>query len=83
MAVELYRASLGDDRDSLNRAYTAFMRAVESLDGGPSFLHKMLGPSRRDIRMLLHELPRLLDTFGSPRLEAAAEADDAAAGENE
>jgi hypothetical protein len=82
MAVELYRASLTDNREALNRAYEAFVRAVEGLDMGP-FLHEMLGPSRREIHMLLHELPRLLDHFAPPRLEAAAEADAGAPDEDD
>jgi hypothetical protein len=69
MAEELYRASLSDDRESITRAHQAFVRAVEAIDMGP-FLHEILGPSRRDIHMLLHELPRLLDHFASSRLEA-------------
>jgi hypothetical protein len=82
MAAELYRASLSDDRDAVSRAHVALVRAVQSLDRGP-FLHEMLGPSRRDIRMLLHELPRLLDHFGPPWLEPTAEPDATAPDDNE
>jgi plasmid stabilization system protein ParE len=71
MAVELYRASLSEDREAIRRAYHAFARAVEMLEMGP-FLHDMMGPSRREVRMLLHELPRLLDRF-APSLDGPAE----------
>jgi hypothetical protein len=65
MAVELYRASLSDDREAVGRAYHTFMRAIESFDRGP-FMHEMFGGSRREIHMLMHELPRLLDRFAPP-----------------
>jgi hypothetical protein len=71
MAVELYRTSLSDDREAEGRAYHAFRRAVESLDDGP-FLHEMLGTSRKEIYMLVRELPRILDRF-APRFETVAD----------
>jgi hypothetical protein len=71
MAVELYRASLGDDREAARRAYTAFMRGVESLERRP-FPLEIMGGSRRDVHMLVHEIPRLLHRFGPP-FESPAE----------
>lgn len=71
MAVEIYRASLGDDHDVLRRAHLSFMRAVESLERGP-FLHKMMGGSPRDGRLLISELSRVLRHFPGVSLLPAA-----------
>lgn len=65
MATEFYRASLADDREATRRAHRAFRGALESLDRGP-FLHEIMGSSRREMHMLVRELPRLLERYGPP-----------------
>ncbi|HET6510392.1 MAG TPA: hypothetical protein VFG42_26595 [Baekduia sp.] len=67
MAVELYRASLGDDRAATRQAYRSFVRTVESLERGP-FLHELMG-SRKELRLLVHELPRMLHHLGVGQFE--------------
>jgi hypothetical protein len=63
MAVELYRASLAEDGAVTRRAYRAFMGAAESLERGP-FMHELMGPSGREVSILMHELPRFLHASG-------------------
>jgi hypothetical protein len=67
MAVELYRSSLTDDRAATRRAYRTFVRAVESVERGP--LLELMGPPRKDLYMLIHELPRMLHHIGMGQLE--------------
>lgn len=62
MAVEVYRASLGRDRDFAREAYRSFMRALDSLSNGP--LARELFESSRDAHILLRELPMMLRHFG-------------------
>lgn len=63
MAVELYRASLSGDREAMRRCQASLIDAVEAISRGP-FLPEILGGSRRDIDILMHELPRFLDHLG-------------------
>ncbi len=71
MAVELYRASLAGDRAAMRRAYRAFVGDAESLERG-LFMHELMGPSRREVAVLMHELPRFLHQFG-PELGQSAD----------
>jgi hypothetical protein len=69
MAVELYRASLADDRAATRRAYRNFVRAVDSVERGS--LLELMGPPRKDLYMLIHELSRMLHhiEIGQPESE--------------
>jgi len=73
MAVELYRASLGNDPEAMRRCQASLIDAVEGIARGP-FLREIMGGSRRDVEMLVHELPRILDHFGH-LIESPAEGD--------
>lgn len=73
MAVELYRASLGNDPEAVQGCRATLIDAIEAIARGP-FLREIVGGSGLEAEMLVHELPRLLDRIGH-RIESPVEGD--------